>query len=51
MRKLALLAIGLVLLTSYASWSRASQAETPRAAISRSGTLGGADYLIEVPAN
>ena len=51
MRKLALLAIGLVLLTAYASWSRASQAETPRAAISRSGTLGGADYLIEVPAN
>ena len=51
MRKLALLAIGLVLLMSYASWARASQAGTPRAAISRSGTLGGADYLIEVPAN
>ena len=51
MRKLALLAICLALVTSYASWSRASQAETPRAAISRSGTLGGADYLIEVPAN
>jgi hypothetical protein len=50
MRKLALLAIGLALLMSYASWSRASQAET-RAAISRKGTLGGADYLIEVPAN
>ncbi len=27
------------------------RAEEPRAAISRSGVLGGADYLIEVPAN
>src|SRR4029453_2139646 len=50
MRKLALLAIGLALLMSYASGSRASQAET-RAAISRRGTLGGAASLIEVPAN
>jgi dienelactone hydrolase len=32
-------------------WSDALRAEPPRAAISRSGVLGGADYLIEVPAN
>ena len=32
-------------------WSDAPHAQTPRAAISRSGALGGADYLIEVPAN
>ena len=34
-----------------APWSAAPRAEPPRAAISRSGVLGGADYLIEVPAN
>jgi len=45
----ALVLIGLVLLAPRAPWSDAPAAETPRAAINRSGVLGGADYLIAVP--
>ncbi|HKB25238.1 MAG TPA: hypothetical protein VKG64_09315 [Methylomirabilota bacterium] len=48
---IALLAVGLALVVLRAPWSAAPRAEPPRAAISRSGALGGADYLIEVPAN
>jgi dienelactone hydrolase len=48
---IALLAVGLALVVPRAPWSPAPRAEPPRAAISRSGVLGGADYLIEVPAN
>jgi pimeloyl-ACP methyl ester carboxylesterase len=47
----ALLALGLALVVPRAPWSDAPRAEPQRAAISRSGVLGGADYLIEVPAN
>ena len=47
----ALVALGLALVAPRAPGSDAPRAETPRAAISRSGVLGGADYLIEVPAN
>lgn len=47
----ALLALGWALVVPCAPWSDAPRAEPPRAAISRSGELGGADYLIEVPAN
>ncbi|HEV8614312.1 MAG TPA: hypothetical protein VGU22_02360 [Methylomirabilota bacterium] len=43
--------MGLALVVPRAPWSPAPRAEPPRAAISRSGVLGGADYLIEVPAN
>ena len=43
MRIVALVMVGLTLL--------ASCAEAQRPAVSRNGTLGGADYLIEVPAN
>jgi dienelactone hydrolase len=43
----ALLAVGLALVVPRA----APRAELPHAAISRSGVLGGADYLIEVPAD
>ena len=45
----ALLALGLVLVVPRAPWSSAPRGETQRAAISRSGVLGGASYLIEVP--
>jgi pimeloyl-ACP methyl ester carboxylesterase len=48
---IVLLALGLALVVPRAPWSAAPRAEAPRAAISRSGVLGGADYLIEVPAN
>jgi len=41
----------LALAEPRAPWSIAPAAETAREAISRSGALGGADYLIEVPAN
>ena len=51
MRRLALLALGVLLVVANAPWSRAQRAEAPSTKISRSGTLGGADYLIEVPAN
>jgi pimeloyl-ACP methyl ester carboxylesterase len=47
----ALLALGLALVVPRAPWSDAPRAEPQRAAISRSGVVGGADYLIEVPAN
>jgi hypothetical protein len=47
----ALLALGLALVAPRAPWFDAPRAELPRAAISRSGVLGGADYLMEVPAN
>lgn len=47
----ALVVLSLALVMPRAPASDAPGAETPRAAISRSGVLGGADYLIEVPAN
>jgi len=46
----ALLALGLALLVPRAPWFNAPRAESDRAAISRSGVLGGASYLIEAPA-
>jgi len=47
----ALLALGLALLVPRVPWSEAPRAQPARAAVSRSGVLDGADYLIEVPAN
>ena len=47
----ALLSLGLALLVPRAPWFDAPRAEPPRAPISRSGVLGGANYLIEVPPN
>ena len=47
----ALLTVCVVVVASPAPWPRAPRAESERAAISRSGVLGGAAYLIEVPAN
>ena len=47
----ALLVLGLALIGPRGPWSDAPDAEAQRAAIKRSGVLGGADYLIEVPAN
>ncbi len=47
----ALLALSAALVLPRAPGSAAPGAEPPRAAISRSGVLDGADYLIEVPAN
>jgi dienelactone hydrolase len=47
----ALLALALALVAPPGPWSQTSRADAPRAPISRSGVLGGADYLIEVPAN
>jgi dienelactone hydrolase len=46
----ALLVIGVALTAPGAPWPT-PRAEPSRPAISRSGALGGADYLIEVPAN
>jgi pimeloyl-ACP methyl ester carboxylesterase len=46
----ALLALGLALVAMPPSWSAAPRAQPDRAAISRRGELGGASYLIEVPA-
>ena len=46
----ALFALALTFVVSGAPWSDAT-AEAQRPAVSRSGVLGGADYLIEVPAN
>jgi dienelactone hydrolase len=46
-----LLALGLTLAAPLAPWFGSPRAESDRAAISRSGVLGGANYLIEVPAN
>jgi pimeloyl-ACP methyl ester carboxylesterase len=48
---IGLLALGFVFGVPHAPWSGAPRAEPQRAAISRSGVLGGADYLIEVPAD
>jgi hypothetical protein len=45
-----LLVLGLALVAPHAPWSGSPRAESDRAAISRSGVLGGARYLIEVPA-
>ena len=45
-----LLVLGLALVAPHAPWSGLPRAESDRAAISRSGVLGGASYLIEVPA-
>jgi pimeloyl-ACP methyl ester carboxylesterase len=47
----ALIALGFTLVVSGAPWSGAPPAEAQRPAVSRNGELGGADYLIEVPAN
>ena len=47
----ALLVLGLALIGVRVPWSTAPDAEAQRAAISRRGELGGADYRIEVPAN
>ncbi|HZO40465.1 MAG TPA: hypothetical protein VFE97_14685 [Methylomirabilota bacterium] len=47
---IALLALGLTYAVTHAPWSIALHAEPDRAAISRSGVLGGASYLLEVPA-
>src|SRR5882672_12525809 len=48
---IVLLVAWQVLVVPRAPLSAGPGAEPPRAPISRSGTLGGADYLIEVPAN
>jgi len=48
---ITLFALACVLVVSRSPWSDAPRAESDRAAISRSGVLGGANYLIEVPAN
>ena len=47
----ALVVLGLTLVALSAPWSSAPRADAQRAAISRTGTLGGADYRIEVPAD
>ena len=47
----ALLAVGLGLLASWAPGSDAPRAEAPRPAVNRSGVLGGAEYLIAAPEN
>jgi hypothetical protein len=46
-----LLALTVTLVGTRAPWSSAPRAEAQRTAISRSGSLGGASYLIEVPEN
>jgi pimeloyl-ACP methyl ester carboxylesterase len=47
----ALVTLCLVVVASPAPWSGGPRAEPERAAISRSGVLGGAGYLIEVPSS
>ena len=47
----ALMVLGLTLIALSAPWSGVRRADAQRAAISRAGTLGGANYRIEVPAN
>jgi pimeloyl-ACP methyl ester carboxylesterase len=47
----ALLAVGLTVLAPRGPWAPAPVAEAQRAAINRSGELGGADYLIQLPEN
>lgn len=46
-----LIALGLALGVPRAPWYDAPRAEAQRAAIDRSGRLGDADYIIQVPAN
>jgi hypothetical protein len=50
-RLVALIVLGFLLVVPRAPGLEAPRAEAPLAAVSRSGVLGGADYLIEVPAN
>jgi pimeloyl-ACP methyl ester carboxylesterase len=47
---LAVLALALALVASF-PWTESPRAQAQRVAISRSGVLGGADYLISVPEN
>jgi hypothetical protein len=47
----ALVVLGLTLVALSVPWSGARRADAQRAAISRTGTLGGASYRIEVPAD
>ena len=47
----AWLVLGLALVAPRTPWSDAPRAQTPRAAINRSGVLGGAEYLMAVPEN
>ena len=47
----ALMVLGLTLVALSAPWSGVRRADAQRAAISRTGTLGGANYRIEVPAD
>jgi len=47
----ALMVLGLTLVALSAPWSGVRRADAQRAAISRAGTLGGANYRIEVPAD
>jgi len=47
----ALLALSLPIVVSHVPWTSAFRAGPGHAAISRSGVLGGASYLIEAPAN
>jgi pimeloyl-ACP methyl ester carboxylesterase len=47
----ALMVLGLTLVALSAPWSGVRRADAQRAAISRTGTLGGASYRIEVPAD
>jgi hypothetical protein len=47
----ALMVLGLTVVVPSAPWSGAPHADTQRGAISRTGTLGGASYRIEVPAD
>lgn len=48
---IAVLALAFALIVPRAAWSDAPRAQPQRAAVSRSGVLGGADYRIEVPEN
>src|SRR4029077_18488586 len=47
----ALMMLGLTLFALSAPWSGARRADAQRGAISRTGTLGDANYRIEVPAD
>ena len=47
----ALMVLGMTLVALSAPWSGVRRADAQRAAISRTGTLGGANYRIEVPAD
>ena len=47
----ALIALCLVLVVPRVPWSDAPRAQTPRPAMSRTGELGGADYIMQVPEN